>query len=70
MLWAPGKEVDGGGGDHPMPTLAATTSNRDPYPMYRDGAPWGGCTMFKIARFRKTIEARQGRKFSFSLVDN
>jgi hypothetical protein len=30
MLWAPGKEVDGGGGDHPMPTLAATTSNRDP----------------------------------------
>jgi hypothetical protein len=47
------------GGDHPMSSLAATTSSRDPYPLSTEMVRLAeDGTMFKIARLRKTIEAR------------
>jgi len=64
---APGKWVEARGGDHPMPSLAATTSSLDPYPstemvrLAEDGA------MFKIARFEKQFRYGWSAKSSESL---
>jgi hypothetical protein len=48
-----------GGSDHPMSSLATTTATRDRYPLSTEMVRLAeDGTMFKIARFRKTIEAR------------
>ena len=60
MIWLPGNGLRARGGDHPMPSLAATTSSLDPYPsteivrLAEDGA------MFKIARFEKQFRHASG----------
>src|SRR5207248_11283504 len=60
MIWLPGNGSRARGGDHPMPSLAATTSSLDPYPstemvrLAEDGA------MFKIARFEKQFRHASG----------
>jgi hypothetical protein len=61
MIWLPGNGSKRRSGDHPMPSLAATTSSHDPYPIYteivrlaEDGA------MFKIAQFEKQFRYAWG----------
>jgi hypothetical protein len=53
-----------------MPSLAATTSNRDPYPIYRECALRRMARCSKLLASEKQLRHASGRKFSFSLVDN